>query len=168
MSNYNFRRDIRTDDQFKQDIKTFTKFEKKCMIQYFEQEILPVYPNAKLIDNGTDNSGGVNEGNVKGDEDFLIQLTNEKSILVEVKASPSPACVTLKDHCITRLLNSNSYVLLVLDGRSQRPDFVLCKSSDVIAFREKGLYNDRDSKFGNKSTFRLYSKDVFNIKQATI
>lgn len=175
---YEFRKDNRTETQFKEDIGVRTEKENICTRVWHEQVIKPYSPQVLLRETGVGNDGGViKEQAGFYQADFGLELNNPAADLLkllkiegehpeflhlEVKVSPSYKA-TIKEHNFRTYESyyspDNFRMLVFIDtGRDIYPnshsEWFIMKMEEFDIFKKYGLREERND-FGRKPTRML-------------
>ncbi len=112
--NYQYRRDVRTDKEFKDDIKHTTKKE-KFLVEVYRRELKHRGIIITVSDNGIDNTGKVIKGNVDCRGDFTIENENGDSWIAEIKNSPVATKCTFKVASLQAYVRDSTSILLFMN-----------------------------------------------------
>lgn len=158
MSNYNYRKDIRNDEEFAVHIKKTTSIEKQAA-EMLVDILREKYPEINLKDNGCDNSGRVVYGKVKATSDFILENYRGKDVKLEKKVSSYP-CVTLKEDQIPSFRNNKELVSWVVNwGKPNVKFYLMDAATSIEIFQTYGHYK-RHKGFGGKFGWRLFENDL--------
>ena len=160
---YGYRKDGRTDDEFKRDIKTRTDKERRAVISLVWNWLRKESPNCKLEDNGCGNDGKVLREGVTQAADFKLKGFRERDYLLEMKVSSAP-CVTLKEDQVGTFNQYGNREDVLVDWcvnfeRADETHYLMTPSTSLKLFREHGQY-DTHSGFGDKPGWRLFQRDL--------
>ncbi len=174
---YEFRKDNRSDDEYREQIESRTEKENNCTFEWFRQIVAPLSPEVILKETGVGNDGKVIKE--KADfflADFGLEMKNPHPDLLEilkiedcpnflnleVKVSPR-AKATIKEHNFKtyekRYKPDNFRMLILIDtGYSPFPEthseWFIMKMEDFDIFRTRGAKENRAC-FGFKETRML-------------
>lgn len=126
------RMDVRTREEFADDIKTYTGIEGFVMDKWV-QEIRLISPDSTVVvsSTGVDNSGKLIDGFVGVNHDYQIEITDfghfdpSTVIKLDVKHNYHDATATFKAHNLEAYIKNNIWILLILgtglNGGELRP-----------------------------------------------
>lgn len=170
MKNLNYRKDVRSVSEFKEDIKVHTIKEKTLMdlwSKLIKENSIPI----EVIDNGIDNTGELITGKVNRNADYRIKIDNIERKL-EIKTSPVKYKATFKkDDLESYLKQEDTGILLFIGtGRPMDGNFPLPESKWAILnsfcmekITKVGLFSERDFRFGYKATFMVTTKQMEEV-----
>jgi len=165
---YSYRKDVRTDAEFKRDINSRSKKE-KFLVDVFTKELEFRGSTVEMIDNGVDNSGKVIKGNTTTAADYLATIDGEK-VELEVKNSPVEHKCTFKVFLLEKYVEAGASILLFyntgninydvtkMDYGKARWAIVSTESIAKMLEDKKDVYYS-EPKFGNKICLRIYKKE---------
>ncbi len=159
--NLNFRKDVRSVEEFKRDIAIHTNKEKQ-LISIWE---FALNGKVKVLDNGMDNSGDLvlDAKNVNKKPDYKILFSGKEKFL-EVKTSPVSHKATFKTDDLTKYIKiPNTSILLFVDAGKptdtkfpkQSTKWTIINNINMKKIMEIGLYTERDFRFGYKPTYMV-------------
>lgn len=167
-----FRKDVRTKEEFKKNIKERTIHEDFYARVLFKEEILQRFPNAQLLDYGVDNTGEVVEihNSEMKNPDFVLDVDSVVRI-VEVKASYKDSCI-IKNHQLKNYINkfgdgwmwlftNAPYIEKINENNINNivVDYRYIKMSKLNVFLEKGRQLSPSS-FGYKPCSGLFGEQL--------
>jgi len=167
--NKTYRKDNRTEAQFEKDIKQRTSKE-KFLIDLYAAEMEHLGWNVIVKDNGTDNSGKVQD-KATADADYLVYLDDE-CMLIEVKNSWVSTKWTFKTHNLKRYVKAGANILVFwntgkLDSDPEKIDLEKTRYGIIIPEKieymlaEYTHYSERA--FGNKMCVQIPKADFANL-----
>ena len=161
-----FRRDYRTVEQFKQDIK-FRTAKEKFLVELYKKEMELSGHKIIIENNGVDNNGDlVAKSNCEAD--YKITIDDEKPFLVDIKNSFLSSKMTYKVHSLKQYVKKNVSILVFigtgkldgdhtnLDRSSTRYGIISPENMGKIL---KTYEHYKEYTFGNKLCVRIRSMD---------
>ncbi len=161
-----FRRDFRTVEQFKQDIKFRTEKE-KFLVELYKKEMALRGHKVVIENNGVDNEGELlKKSNCEAD--YKISIDNGEPFLVDVKNSYLDSKWTFKTHSLKQYVKSDTSILIFwatgrLDGNHINLDrsstcYGIISPSNISKIL-KTYEHYKEYTFGNKMCVRIPKVD---------
>lgn len=165
ISSLNFRRDVRSLEEFAKDIKDYTSIERYLIHEVFAAEAQAQGHAIRIEDYGTDNSGDVVDKS-SSKPDYRIVMEKGR-YLVEVKHSPVSYKCTFKVHDLQEYIAQNALILLfygtgyikdsgTINRKTTRWGWIT-PSAMKRMLAEKTPYKDKG--FGYKPCIRIIAKE---------
>lgn len=163
----NYRRDTRTEEQFKQDIKKRTVKE-RFLARLIADELTFRGHTVTLENHGIDNTGQFIEGKTTCDPDYEITIDLDKTILADVKNSGTNKKCTFKVHQLKQYVKCGACLILfygtgfidddltAIDYKATR--WALVRPHEIRAMLDQ-LTVYKDPKFGYKPCVQILAKD---------
>lgn len=149
-----YRRDNRSVEEFEKHMIDCSSTEKEIINLYAEYLKQKHGIEATIKNNGVDNSGKLIKGRVTSDADFLV---NGK--LIEVKFNRKMSkFFHLKESQVNSYLKQKADILFVNGWETPEPVFAILGKHDLL-FLQQGCEPFPFFIWGNKTVYRLYSKD---------
>ena len=160
-----FRRDFRTEEEFKADIKKRTKKE-KFLVGIFQKEMENKGHNCVVLDHAENNDGEfLATSNCKAD--YVIEI-NGNAKLYDIKCSPVRHKWTMKVYQLQKYLENKVNIIIFygtgyIDKKPEDIDYEHTRYGIIPYKKIKDLLKNykhyKDSKFGNKSCIQVRKKD---------
>ena len=153
---YKYRKDNRTDEQFKKDILDHSVAEKessKIIKSYFE-EVLDM--RVLIEDNGIDNSGEIiKKKKISSTADYLFVFANGQKRLLEIKNhSEKYDFLTLKKNQLEKYIKEDATVVIF------RENYMLLIPSDTLQIIKETYTPKIYGCYGGKEGYRLFAGDI--------
>lgn len=161
------RKDYRSDDQFKKEIKERT-LKEKFLVDIFVKECEHRGWSASYKDNGVDNTGEILD-KATADADYLITI-NGKEELYEIKNSPVAHKCTFKVSNLKQYIKQKANILLFYNTGNINSDYSKINYKEtrwaIIKPNEiRSMLHDhepyREYKFGNKICIKVVEDDYY-------
>ena len=167
---YNYRKDYRTDEEFKRDIKSRSKKE-KFLIEVYSRECKHRGTPITYKDNGVDNSGKVIKGKTDCRADFVVTAEDTGIVFpIDVKNSPVAHRCTFKVYNLEKYVENLTYILLFYNTGDINYDLskmnydtarfaLLSPTSISILLNNKKDLQYSEPKFGGKICVKIFDKE---------
>lgn len=159
-----YRRDVRTVEQFANDIELRTKKE-TFLVQLFKKEMEYLGHEITIVDNGVDNGGKLAD-KVTCAPDYLITIDGKK-MLLDIKNSPVTHKCTFKVHNLRQYIKMGAGILLFI-GTGQidkNPESINYENTKWAIITTEAIANI--VKFGQVYKEKTFGyKDCIKIKES--
>ena len=149
-----YRRDARTEDEFKQDIKHCSLVEQKLMQKYVDYLNTLGTDKYTFENNGVDNTGEfiANDKHVSSEPDFILHKNGGRPIKVEIKhCNPHRYVFHLKVNHVTSCIMKKAYIINWMGIATTTPKFCVISPEQL----EKSIQKKQPVVFWHKQCYKF-------------
>lgn len=152
-----YRKDARSEDEFKDDIAECTRIESQLMSIYVNDLGRRTNKKYTFADNGIDNSGEYHADNkITSDADFILYTPEKKSHLIEIKFSrPDCSRFHLKVSQIKSYIKQDCCIIMFMGIDTEQSRYTIITPKDMINIQNTA----EEISLWYKQVYRLKTKD---------